>query len=471
MLGTSQEASAGAEGQPPPKIVRNTRNVVDEAYRLFPGRKAQINHLLDILPTVNSAIPIFITGPPGTGKTSVTKHVFSFLKPDRVAWINCVVRYSPRLIFESALSQFSGSQPEPVTDNVNGPWTGMNRCEHLPDFIAKLEKLPATQTLFLVLDHAERLRNMGSTFLESLLRLPLVVKKDLTIILLSDLSWPESFGSSGSSLYPYTIQFPSYNRSETLDIITLDCPPGEDLDFFRSFVEILYDVFITPCRDINELRHLVALLFPKYMEPVVSGKAIRAQGSKLFTYIQPHIKEALHSLYLRDVSSSEWQAQSQSSSDQQQTGISADVDLPYFTKFLLLSAFLASYNPPRLDVRFFTREGGKDIVKRKGGRRGRKSEFEGGKMRQQLLGPKSFPLERMLAIFYSILSDDTAFLSSSIDIQTEIATLITLRLLVRISSPDRLDGVKCKCMASYEFVKAVGRSVRFDLAAWLHDFM
>ena len=33
----------------------------------------------------------------------------------------------------------------------------------------------------------------------------------------------------------------------------------------------------------------------------------RNQTSKLFGLVQGHIKEALHSLYLRDISSSDWQ--------------------------------------------------------------------------------------------------------------------------------------------------------------------
>jgi hypothetical protein len=38
-------------------------------------------------------------------------------------------------------------------------------------------------------------------------------------------------------------------------------------------------------------------------------------------------------------------------------------------------------------------------------------------MRQQLVGPKAFPIERMLAIFYSIIDDD---LEDSIDIQLQV---------------------------------------------------
>jgi origin recognition complex subunit 5 len=38
-------------------------------------------------------------------------------------------------------------------------------------------------------------------------------------------------------------------------------------------------------------------------------------------------------------------------------------------------------------------------------------------MRQQLLGPKAFPVERMLAIFYSIIDDK---LDDAIDIPVQV---------------------------------------------------
>lgn len=52
------------------------------------------------------------------------------------------------------------------------------------------------------------------------------------------------------------------------------------------------------------------------------------------------------------------------------------MELPFYTKFLLIAAFLASYNPPRLDVRYFSRIGD-DTKKRKSGK-GRVKKAEGG---------------------------------------------------------------------------------------------
>jgi origin recognition complex subunit 5 len=39
------------------------------------------------------------------------------------------------------------------------------------------------------------------------------------------------------------------------------------------------------------------------------------------------------------------------------TNSRGDFDLPYYTKFLLIASYLASYNPPRFDVRYFAKAG------------------------------------------------------------------------------------------------------------------
>ena len=86
-------------------------------------------------------------------------------------------------------------------------------------------------------------------------------------------------------------------------------------------------------------------------------------------------------------------------------------ELPYYTKYLLIAAFVASYNPPRLDQRFFTR-GGEGRSKKVN------SMNNGSKMRQQLLGPKAFGVERMLAIFFHMIEDKN--LIPSFDIYTQV---------------------------------------------------
>lgn len=43
-------------------------------------------------------------------------------------------------------------------------------------------------------------------------------------------------------------------------------------DFFRSFSEVIYSIFFHNCKDLNELRHLVALLFPLFINPIRDGR-------------------------------------------------------------------------------------------------------------------------------------------------------------------------------------------------------
>lgn len=101
--------------------------------------------------------------------------------------------------------------------------------------------------------------------------------------------------------------------------------------------------------------------------------------------------------------------------------------LPLYAKYLILAAYCASYNSPRTDLRMFGR--GPMTLRGKNRRSGVESAgrgYEGsgsagrksgaglkkvktlgkvGKVPQALLGPKSFPLERMLAIFQSLLAE------------------------------------------------------------------
>lgn len=312
------------------------------------------------------------------------------------------------------------------------------------------------------------------------------------------------------------IHFPVYTKPEALVILSRDCPKDEPLGFFMAFVELMFDVFCRITMDISELRYVIALLWPKFLEPVRLGKAKRMEVGKLYKFIAPECKELLDKLLLRELSSVDYQQRAGllvKAGDEQNveaststtsnattttttmttttttttakptaTALSAippkarvntSLQLPHHTKYLLIASFLASYNPAKLDVRFFSR-GSEDMTKTKRGkwRKGQHQAQTGkaknrDKLRQQLIGPKPFPVERMLAIFYSI-SDDA--IDSTVDIQMAISTLVTLKLLIRSSAYDRLEATKCKCNVSYDFAIKVASEVNFPLSKYLYDF-
>jgi origin recognition complex subunit 5 len=77
------------------------------------------------------------------------------------------------------------------------------------------------------------------------------------------------------------------------------------------------------------------------------------------------------------------------------------MELPYYAKFLLMAAFLASFNSPKYDRRLFAKHHG---MKKKSAIAGRKTV----KRSSLIVGPKAFNFERLTAIFHSIA--DTPYL-------------------------------------------------------------
>lgn len=92
------------------------------------------------------------------------------------------------------------------------------------------------------------------------------------------------------------------------------------------------------------------------------------------------------------------------------------------------------------------------------------------KIERKLLGPQAFVLERLLAIFHAILPHPVA---STVDVMTQIATLASLRLLIRTSSAaagDVLDAqAKWRVNVGWDYVQNVARSVRFDVENYLAE--
>lgn len=90
------------------------------------------------------------------------------------------------------------------------------------------------------------------------------------------------------------------------------------------------------------------------------------------------------------------------------------------------------------------------------------------KIQRKLLGPQAFVLERMLAIFHAILPHQ---LVPTADIMAQIATLASLRLLVRTSgTADPLEAqTKWRINVGWEYVQQLARTVRFDVESYLAE--
>lgn len=196
------------------------------------------------------------------------------------------------------------------------------------------------------------------------------------------------------------------------------------------------------------------------MQPIVEGKFGTRDFSRLLVHQRRLFQEEgvlLHSLL--------------SDADAGASVKDRTHELPYYAKWLLIAAYLASFNPGRLDALYFMKSTEKKRRK-KGGGTGR----SGGRVSQQrkiprqLLAPSAFTLDRLLAILHAILPHD---LRSTIDVYTQIATLTGLRLLSRsggLGSSDPLEpGGKWRVAVSWEFVQALARSLKFEIRDYVAE--
>ncbi|XP_046526599.1 origin recognition complex subunit 5 isoform X3 [Equus quagga] len=470
---------------------------------------------------------IFIYGHTASGKTYVTQTVLKTLELPHV-FVNCVECFTLRLLLEQILNKLNhlSSSEDACPTHIT--------CETFNDFVRLFKQVTKAeslkdQTVYIppervsgmllplplrgpqttlqkpvikeVLDKAEYLRDMEANLLPGFLRLQELTDRNVTVILLSEIVW-EKFRPNTGCFEPFVLYFPDYSIGNLQKILSHDHPPEYSADFYAAYINILLGVFYTVCRDLKELRHLAVLNFPKYCEPVVKGEASERDTRKLWRNVEPHLKKAMQTVYLREISSSQWEKIQKDDTDPGQLkGLSAytHVELPYYSKFILIAAYLASYNPARTDKRFFLKHHGKI----------KKTNFlkKHEKTSNHLLGPKPFPLDRLLAILYSIVDSRVAatanifsqclrcwvsdlqrphgapcsaecfrscrrtFLPTAFLELPLITSLVTLQLLTLVGHDDQLDGPKYKCTVSLDFIRAIARTVNFDIIKYLYDFL
>ncbi|XP_041346768.1 origin recognition complex subunit 5-like [Gigantopelta aegis] len=429
-----------------------------------PCRKPQIQALLQLFgERHHSTIPsLFLYGHTATGKSYVINTLLTDLQLPHVR-VNCVECYNPRFLYEHILNNL----PDGKDDDDDVTLT----CDNMNDFVRMLGQLVHNrklniETLYLVLDKAERLREMDANILSALLRLQELSELNICVILVTEIVW-EKFRTGTGVCEPYILHFPDYNIDELTEVMSLDCPVKYRKDFFMNYVSLVLSVFHLVCRDLQELRHIALLNFSKYVEPIENGEAKIEHFRKLWKNIEPHLKKSLQTIYLREISSSQWERlqneQLKDSGNAQSSVMStrSHVELPYYSKYLLIAAYLASYNPVKSDRRLFVKHTAKTYRKQKAVKKAEKSS-------NHLLGPKPFPLDRLFAIFYSIVEGRVA---PTAHIYSQITSLVSLHLLGPAGSDDQIDMPKYKCLVSLDFIRSVSRTVNFDVMRYLYDFM
>ncbi|KAK7071439.1 Origin recognition complex subunit 5, partial [Halocaridina rubra] len=266
-------------------------------------------------------------------------------------------------MFETILNHLSHHVP-----SVSNNYTSYASCDNMGDFVHHLRVISLEKgnpRMAIVMENSERLRDCDVNVLPAFSRLQ-ELTRDVNIIVIFCSTLPvDKFRPPTGLMEPVTYHFPQYTKDEVTEILLRGRPPSYPVHFYRNYINIVLSVFYLATKSFPELQHQVQLHFRVYCEPIEKGEATEDDIRKLWRNIEPRLKKSLESVYLREVTSAQFermQKLTECSLSQDLPSIKSSgtkIELPYYSKFLLIAAYLASYNPARTDRRFFIKHHGK----------------------------------------------------------------------------------------------------------------
>ncbi|THU46786.1 hypothetical protein C4D60_Mb09t08550 [Musa balbisiana] len=499
--------------QPPPPLepLSTEPMSADDLLALLPGRKSQILEFLRVIGPPNSPmLPALLYGGPSTGKTITILHVFRLLRR-RFVYASCRSCYSPRILFETVLNQLLCH----MRSRENG-YSSAKRCERASDFVNLLrdaltraitaprdEKKKSCskeghgdgigEMIYLVFDNVELIRSWdkGSEVLPLLFRMADVLKTPAVGLIYISRAMPDAYYSMTGSVEPISIYFPDYTVD---DLHTIFMRNQVNQKLYSSFLSIVLKPFSRVTKRVDELATAFDPLFKKYCEPLTDLSLVpdEAMKRKLFDHLQPHLTASLNEIFTVTPWSLVEVAKERTSKRGhkrklcgKEVSSELDIHMSTSTKYLLISAFLASRNPATLDAALFDSTGGSSNRKRK-----RKSTHtsldQQDDMAEEVLmkGPGTFPLERLLAIFQCITSvmdcsveedqfEDGVLTEGSYvwlmsDALLQLSTLCNANFICKSGNFQLEGSTRYRSMIDEDMALKVARSINFPLSKYLY---
>jgi origin recognition complex subunit 5 len=221
---------------------------------------------------------------------------------------SCTTKYSQELLFLDISFQLLSK-----------------KIKEKQEFILELNSLKQG---VIILDSVEKL---DKELLNFFTRIPEITK--LKVILISKVAWNDLHNGS-SIVNPLIVEFSSYSRREILDILGKDVPEGVKKGFYMDFTKIVYETVYKSSRNLSEISLICKRLFPLFIKPVLKGEIKEEETAKLVQNVSKYLKEIGQDFL------------NFGGNCLNNSGVSR-LELPFYTKFLLIASFLASFNPPR----------------------------------------------------------------------------------------------------------------------------
>ncbi|KIV98553.1 uncharacterized protein PV09_09649 [Verruconis gallopava] len=443
----------------------------------FPCRAVQVRTLGALLCN-STARPrnLVIHGLEATGKTLITRAVLETLKIPH-AVIDSKECITGRQLLEQTVTTAAGAVE--TYHHANHAHNG--RCENLNSLYVQLSAmLEDGKELVLVFDGIDHQRDAPPTLIPALARFAETISS-LTIIFILSVPSPRYYHSP---LIPH-LHFPPYSRAESIQILSLSpekiFPDGldpnaaytaeqaaeDDAYVWGRFCGVVWDTLAKgAARDLISFRSTCKKLWKPFTAPIVDGTFGTRDFARLMVSRRSLFQDdsvLVHNLVPREVPQKETEKRDTTSSRTMMH------DLPYYAKYILCAAYLASFNPAKQDPIFFMRTAS-SIKKRK--RAAGASTSKSSKHRRiprSLLAPSPFTLDRMLAILHAVVPHTVP---QSLDILAQVATLASLRLIVRAgagaASTGEVDaGSRWRINCAWDVVVGLARGVGFEIGEFV----
>ncbi|XP_018313166.1 origin recognition complex subunit 5 [Mycetomoellerius zeteki] len=417
-------------------------------------REEIIARLYSLIGVADEPMPesIFVYGHMATGKSLIIQSLLDYLKYN-VSYVNCIEHLGSKHIYNYILDDLVTSIKESSSDSQS-----KYNCDNIMDFIIALKKISRSdkRPIVLVFDKCHKIRHFDVTFLPVILRLKELAGINICTILISEIVW-DKFNTKIGALRPIKIYFPQYTKDELAQLLLFDKPTNYDIDFYKNYLNLFLSVFFRFCRDLNELRHMAKINFAKYVEPIESKRIEPDNITALWRNISGTLRSNLEIIYLRVSTSDFLQPDYQMSREiESTTKLALSFELPFYAKYMLIAAYLASYNPVKYDKHIFM----KQSSKRKKKIRSIKKTGEDAEKKCRV-----FTISRMLAIFCAILDEKVDI---NANLLAQISTMCQLGLLSIVGDNiTQLDETKFKCCASHDFIIVVAKTVGFEIKNYL----
>lgn len=448
------------------------------------------------------------------GNRSVGKSLClqKFLKKSR-KWISSVVVcatecYMSRLLFELIINKFNEHRLS--AENNYMPFAKVDLIE---DFLFELSALDQKKSYIIAIESAEKLRDMDMNILQVFTKLQEFTGLNISVILVTHIAF-EKFALSQM----ITVHVPDYTKNDLIEIFAdsyqqvyikiksdieqnkelnddvktkqLELAGKLDQEFYKNYLNIFLNVFFKACRDITELRALANKCYIAYYSPVLSGELKHNDVTNLWRNITKILKISLGTSLMKienfaavdwnQKTSEEFSVEVANESQSKIRAFAKNLELPYYAKYLLIASFLASHNDAKTDKRLFMKHHGKErkrvqkakvrVYKQKlCWRFLSKFSFKVTEKMNVQFGPKSFTIDRLLAIFYAILDEKVGL---TCNLLAQLGTLINLNFLTFSSGENNImeGNARLQSTIGLDFAINIGKVVGFNVKQYLTDF-